>query len=74
MSTITSPSEPTVYYISGNKPRALIAIGLAGAIGTTVAVVWLERLIVTRRSRREPKETEAESPQAEWATAISGDT
>ena len=72
ISTITSPSEPTVYYISGNRPRALGAIGLAGAIGTTVAVVWLDRWLKDRRSRRLLRAIGAESTQEEWVGPFTG--
>lgn len=46
MTLISSPREPTVAYVSGSRPRAMLAIGLAGAIVTTslvCAVEWLSR-------------------------------
>lgn len=46
MTLISSPKEPSVAYVSGSRPRAMLAIGLAGAIVTTslvCAVDWYSR-------------------------------
>jgi uncharacterized membrane protein len=52
MTTIMSPAEPTVSYMSGSPARAALAIGLVGAILTTVAVYWIERWSLWRHSRK----------------------
>jgi hypothetical protein len=52
MSTIMSPADPTVSYMTGSRPRAALATGLAGAISTTIAVYWIEQLVISRRARR----------------------
>lgn len=50
-SIITSPTQPSVYYITGSRSRALGAGALVG-LGLTVAgVYWVERLLVWRRVR-----------------------
>jgi uncharacterized membrane protein len=51
MVTITSPPQPTVTYHAGSRVRSAGATGLLGAVGTTVAVYWLERLRAWRRRR-----------------------
>jgi len=52
MTTITSPTVPNIDYIAGKRTRAALASGLVGATTTTVAVYWIDRLMVWRRSQR----------------------
>jgi hypothetical protein len=52
MTTMTSPTDPTILHVSGSRMRAAAATGLAGAAVTTVAVYWTERWLISNRSRR----------------------
>jgi hypothetical protein len=52
MTTIVSPTDPTIMYIAGSRARAAAATGLVGATLTTIAAYWIERWLVWRRSRR----------------------
>lgn len=51
ITSVSSPAEPTVYYITGSRARALGALGLTGALVTVVGIYWIDRGL-SRRSRR----------------------
>lgn len=48
---LTSPAHPTVTYHAGSRVRSAAATALLGAVGTTVGVIWFERLLIWRRQR-----------------------
>jgi hypothetical protein len=50
MSTITSPRDPIIAHVTGNRSRAALGTALLGATLTTLAVCLLERLRIRRRS------------------------
>ncbi|WP_344243729.1 hypothetical protein [Microlunatus panaciterrae] len=52
VTTLASPAEPSVAYISGSRARAAMATGLAGAALTIIAICWFERLLVWGRPAR----------------------
>ena len=52
MTTMVSPTNPTIRYVSGSRTRAALAAGAVGAALTTIAVYWSERWLIWRRSRR----------------------
>jgi uncharacterized membrane protein len=52
MTTMMSPTDPTIMYVSGSRIRAAAATGLVGAAVTTVIVYWAERFLFWNRSRR----------------------
>jgi hypothetical protein len=54
MTTIVSPADWRVTYISGSRSRAALATGLVGAASTVIVIYWIERLLAWRRSRRTP--------------------
>ena len=56
ITTLISPADPNVYFVAGNRPRAALATGLAGATLTTIAVYWTERWLARRRTRRAKKQ------------------
>jgi hypothetical protein len=51
LTTMVSPSDPTILYVSGSQTRAAAATGLVGATLTTLAIYWIERWLVWKRSR-----------------------
>jgi hypothetical protein len=72
MTTIMSSADPTVYHIWGSSVRAGAATGLAGAGLTTVAVYWIDRWLLLRRSSRSTRSQPSEAAaaavkQAQWA-------
>ena len=52
MTTMVSPSDPTIEYISGSRTRAALAAGVVGMALTTIAVYWTDRWLIWKRSRR----------------------
>ena len=52
MTTIESPTDPIIKYVSGSRIRAAMGTGLLGAAFTTIAIYWTERWLVWKRSRR----------------------
>lgn len=48
----TSPSEPSVYYITGSRTRAMAAGGIVGLVLTISAVYALEKFLTRRRTGR----------------------
>lgn len=50
-SIITSPTQPSVYYITGSRTRALGAGALVGLGLSVTGVYWFERLVTWRRAR-----------------------
>ena len=51
VSLFSSPADPSVYYINGSRMRALGAGGIVGMGLTIAGVYWLERYLLTRRTR-----------------------
>lgn len=51
-SMTTLPSEPSVYYITGSRTRAMAAGGIVGLVLTISAVYALEKFLIRRRTRR----------------------
>ena len=62
MTTMVSPADPTIEYVSGSRARAALATGLVGAALTLIAVYWTERWLVWNRSRsgQPPESTSGE--------------
>lgn len=56
---IASPTDPSVYYISGSRFRAAGAVGFVGMLLTIAPVYWLERWQVRRRSKATSRATNA---------------
>jgi hypothetical protein len=52
MTTMMSPTNPTIMYFSGSTTRSALATGLVGAALTTIAVYWTDRWLIWKRSRR----------------------
>jgi hypothetical protein len=52
MTTMVSPTNPTIQYVSGSRTRAALATGVVGAALTTIAVYLSERWLIWKRSRR----------------------
>jgi hypothetical protein len=52
MTTVASPTDPTIAYVSGSRTRAALATGVVGAAFTTIAVYWTDRWLIWKRSRR----------------------
>jgi hypothetical protein len=50
MTTIVSPANPTINYISGSRSRAALAAALVGATSTAIAVYWTELWLIRKRS------------------------
>lgn len=61
VTSLQTPAVPTVAYMNGSPPRALLATALAGALITFAAIYWLERwkpgwrLVFWRRSTTLPR-------------------
>ena len=77
ITSVPSPAEPTVYYVTGSRVRALGAVGLAGALVSVIGIYWIDRDL-SRRSRRRgdeaadsgPSESESESESsAAWISS-----
>lgn len=51
VSSFSSPADPSVYYITGSRMRALGAGAVVGMGLTVAGVYWLERFLLARRSR-----------------------
>lgn len=51
VSLISSPVDPSVYYVTGSRMRALGAGGIVGLAVTVAGVYWFERLLTARRAR-----------------------
>jgi hypothetical protein len=51
MTTMVSPSDPTILHISGSRTRAGGATILVGIALTTIGVYWIERRLAWRRSK-----------------------
>jgi hypothetical protein len=51
MTTIVSPTDWRVSYVSGSRTRTALATGLVGAASTVIVIYWIERLLVWRRWR-----------------------
>lgn len=60
ISSVASPEVPTVYFITGSRPRALAATALAGALSTFALTYWLDRYLRGRRSRLQPSGSAAD--------------
>jgi hypothetical protein len=50
MTTMEAPTNPTIFYISGSRVRVMLAVSLVSTSLSTVAIYWIERLLVLRRS------------------------
>jgi hypothetical protein len=51
ITTMVSPADPTIEYVSGSRARAGLATGLVGVALTTIAVYWTDRWLVWNRLR-----------------------
>lgn len=54
MSTISSPRDPIIAHVTGNRSRAALGTALLGATLTTGAVYLLERVRLRRRGQGRP--------------------
>jgi hypothetical protein len=51
ISALANTDDPTIYYVAGSRMRAAAGTAVAGAVGTTILVYWLERWRLWRRHR-----------------------
>lgn len=72
ITSITSPEAPTVYYITGSRPRALAALGLVGALVTVIAIYWVDRVLQLRtKAAIGPTEPESSAIELDSEAALS---
>ena len=73
ITAVRSPAEPTVYYVTGSRPRALASVGLIGALVSVVAVYWIDRFVKRKVGRRhlEAPDTRPEPGDFESASSSS---
>ena len=73
ITSVASPEVPTVYYVTGSRPRALLATALVGALSTFFLTFWFDRFLTRRRagvSRREPDRDSLVGESADETTRV----